>query len=420
MSDEMNKDGGTEPTPPPGMPDFTAPDSAWPSLETPGFDGTSPGPVPGQPPRVPLTPMWSQPGQPTDHQAPAFDAGTASPLPQRWAPAGPDGGGPAPASPQSQGWTSTAGDSSWSRGADTSRADARPGAGPQNPSWDPQRSHGYTPPASEQSPYGTGTPQPVQNPYAAGGQPGPGMGGGSAMPVWGQQPAQMPSAPQYVETPDGGVVTAGQPIPREPQPLVTYIVMAINAALWFFSIFAPQVAGALEMSPDLAFSQPWRLITGGFVYTNVSLFSLVFALLMIWIMGRSLEPALGHIDFLLVYLLLIAAGSATVVLWCRVFDVYLIPTGASAVILGTFGLLITLLPRDQLRSMSGFWTILVINLLLVFMYPWIPWQQKLGGFLMGLAAGWLLRRRKNGRTVTTQMWVLLVPVVLMLLIAALL
>lgn len=260
----------------------------------------------------------------------------------------------------------------------------------------------------------------MQNPYAAGGQPGPGMGGGSAMPVWGQQPAQMPSAPQYVETPDGGVVTAGQPIPREPQPLVTYIVMAINAALWFFSIFAPQVAGALEMSPDLAFSQPWRLITGGFVYTNVSLFSLVFALLMIWIMGRSLEPALGHIDFLLVYLLLIAAGSATVVLWCRLFDVYLIPTGASAVILGTFGLLITLLPRDQLRSMSGFWTILVINLLLVFMYPWIPWQQKLGGFLMGLAAGWLLRRRKNGRTVTTQMWVLLVPVVLMLLIAALL
>ncbi|RLP11456.1 rhomboid family intramembrane serine protease [Propionibacterium australiense] len=389
MSDETNKDGGTEPTPPSGMPDFAAPESAWPSLDPPGHGQEAPGTTPGRPSPVPLTPAWQQPNLPADGQAPSFGANASSHRPQSW--------------------TSTAGGTGQSWDARDSRGIAQPGAGRQNPPWGPTPSYGYTPPAAA-----------GQTPYGPAGQPGPGTAGGAAMPAWGQQPAQMPSAPQYVETPDGGVVVAGQPIPKEPKPLVTYVTMVICAALWFVSLVAPQVAGALEMSPDLAFTQPWRLVTGGFVYTNVSLFSLVFALLMIWIMGRSLEPALGHLDFLLVYLLLIAAGSATLVLWCRVFDVYLIPTGASAVILGTFGLLITLLPRDQLRSMSGFWTILVINFLLVFMYPWIPWQQKLGGFLMGLAAGWLLRRRKNGRAVTTELWVLLVPIVLMLLVAALL
>ncbi|WP_316667214.1 rhomboid family intramembrane serine protease [uncultured Propionibacterium sp.] len=315
MSDETNT-GGTEPTPPPGTPDFAAPDSPWPSLDPQDSGKTASGPAPDQ--------SWQAP----------------------------------PATPQ--------------------RPD-QPAPGPS------------TPEAFD------------------------------AMPAWGHQPARMPGAPQYGQTASGGYVPAGWGASGDGRPLVTYTMMGICAALWLLSTVAPQLSGVLELVPDLAFGQPWRLLTGGFLYLGGSFISIGLGVLTIWIVGQAIEPRMGHKNFLMLYLLSLIGGSAALVLWCRAFDTYQLANGASAAVWGMFGVLATIRPQGSGQTNSGLWVLIGLNVAYVFLFPTIAWQAKLGGFLVGLAAGWLVKNRsRTGQDHTYALWLLLIPIAVALGIAALL
>ena len=328
MSDATSTGGDIGRTPPPGTPDFAAPESPWPPLDTRG------------------------PGL----QASGHAAGGA--------PAGP---GPVP------GWPPQ----------DPPTQDARPGAGAQGSPWGPPR------------------PQEHQ---AAPGLPGP------AGPA--PRPPRPAGASDGYVAPDRDADTG--------RPVVTYTMMAICGALWLLTTVAPRLTGVLELVPDLALHQPWRLLTGGFLYLGGSLLDISLGLLTIWIVGQAIEPAMGRRDFLLLYLLSLLGGSAAAVLWSRASHGSLLVSGASAAIWGMFGVLVTLRPKGWSKeSTSGLWVLVGLNVLYVILIPTIAWQVKLGGFLIGLAAGVLVRTRGRAGRSTRALWLLLVPIVLTLGVAAL-
>ncbi len=172
-----------------------------------------------------------------------------------------------------------------------------------------------------------------------------------------------------------------------PSPELTKVLIAISV----IAFLAQSLGGAglrtgggevyrqgVLFGPLVADGEWWRLLTGGFLHGGILHLGLnMYAL---WFLGQLLEPALGRVQFALLYFVSLLGGSLGVMLLSP--DA---PTvGASGAI---FGLLGAALVFGRSRGMdvmaSGLGPILLINLAITFLIPNIS----IGGHLGGLAAG---------------------------------
>lgn len=123
----------------------------------------------------------------------------------------------------------------------------------------------------------------------------------------------------------------------------------------------------------------WRVITSGFLHAD--LIHLGLNMLVLFFLGRVLEPMIGTPRFVAVYLVSLVAGSLGALL---LTDPSSLTVGASGAIYGVFGATLLIARErghDALLQQLGFW--LVLNLVLTFSRPGIS----IGGHLGGLAAG---------------------------------
>lgn len=77
--------------------------------------------------------------------------------------------------------------------------------------------------------------------------------------------------------------------------------------------------------------EPWRLLTVLLVHGGI--WHLLLNMFALWLMGRTLEPLIGRLRFVVLYLLSGLGGSVMVVLFG--FDTSVV--GASGAIFGLFG-----------------------------------------------------------------------------------
>jgi membrane associated rhomboid family serine protease len=140
----------------------------------------------------------------------------------------------------------------------------------------------------------------------------------------------------------------------------------------------------------------WRLVTGGFLHDGF--FHILINMVSLYFVGQALEPAVGRVNFIAVYLASLLAGS----FGALVFQPQVPTVGASGAIFGIFGALIVY-ARSRGISLwqSGLGFILLINVLLTVGYKGISFGGHLGGFLGGLITGALVieigeRRRMRG------------------------
>jgi membrane associated rhomboid family serine protease len=133
----------------------------------------------------------------------------------------------------------------------------------------------------------------------------------------------------------------------------------------------------------VASGEYYRLLTSMFLHFG--LIHLAMNMWALWILGRSLEAALGPVRFLALYLTAGLGGSVAVYWFSGGHN----PTaGASGAIFGLFAALILVL-RKLGRSASSVIPILVINLIITFGIPGISIAGHLGGLITGgvVAAG---------------------------------
>jgi membrane associated rhomboid family serine protease len=138
----------------------------------------------------------------------------------------------------------------------------------------------------------------------------------------------------------------------------------------------------------------WRIVTGGFLHAG--LFHIFVNMLSLWFVGSALEPALGRVNFLAIYLTSLLAGSFGA-LW---FQPQIPTVGASGAIFGIFGaLLVVARSRGIPIWQSGLGFVLVLNLLFSVTFRGISIGGHLGGLVGGLITGWLVvevaERRRN-------------------------
>jgi membrane associated rhomboid family serine protease len=129
----------------------------------------------------------------------------------------------------------------------------------------------------------------------------------------------------------------------------------------------------------------WRLVTAGFLHDGI--FHILVNMVSLYFVGMALEPGIGRLNFAVIYLVSLLAGSFGALLFTP-----LSPTvGASGAIFGIFGALIVVARARGISIwQSGLGFFLVLNLVVSVTYRGISLGGHLGGLVAGLICGLLI------------------------------
>lgn len=191
---------------------------------------------------------------------------------------------------------------------------------------------------------------------------------------------------------------------RAPQgrPVVTLTLIALNVAA-FVGVLATGgtiSSGGGQLSSDWALTaiardgrqlvgvaegEWYRIFTSAFIHYG--LVHLGMNMLALWVLGSQLEPLMGRVRFLLLYLVSLLCGALAVL----VFNPFDVTAGASGAI---YGLLAAAFLYQRSRGVdpwrSGIGAIIVINLLFTLAVPGISMAGHVGGLVGGGLAGFAL------------------------------
>jgi len=136
----------------------------------------------------------------------------------------------------------------------------------------------------------------------------------------------------------------------------------------------------------------YRLITAMFIHYGI--LHLAFNMWALWVVGRTLESALGPVRFLALYLLAGIGGNVAALLASPTS----LTAGASTAVFGLFAAFFIILRRLG-RDTSGIVALLVINLVITFTVPGVSWAGHIGGLVTGgLVAAILAYAPRTNRT----------------------
>jgi membrane associated rhomboid family serine protease len=178
---------------------------------------------------------------------------------------------------------------------------------------------------------------------------------------------------------------------------VTRALIILNVAVWLLELFQHAgifntqsgwiyehfvlVRSAMYSNGQLAgvaHGEWWRLITSAFLH--FSLIHLAFNLVVLGLVGAPVEEALGHMRYLVLYLVSGLAGSAGALL----LTPNAVTAGASGAIFGILGAML-ILEWETTGSLRGpALTLIIVNLAFTF---YARGSVSMGGHLGGLAAG---------------------------------
>lgn len=142
------------------------------------------------------------------------------------------------------------------------------------------------------------------------------------------------------------------------------------------ALFGPYIA-------DL--HQYYRLLTAGFLHDG--LLHILFNMVFLWFMGKMLEPAIGRLNFVVVYFVSLLAGSFGALL----FQPDAGTVGASGACFGILGALIVVAYYRGISIwQSGLGVTLLINIVFSLSISGISIGGHLGGVVGGAICGWLI------------------------------
>ena len=198
---------------------------------------------------------------------------------------------------------------------------------------------------------------------------------------------------------------------RAGQPIVTQVLIALNVigliaivatggspfngggtateqgmtlgqgAMW--NTIAPN-KGALQLI-GVAYGEWWRILTGGFLHAGLLHFGM--NMLLLWLLGKQLEPVLGRARFAALYVACLVGGSFGALLVSPTVGT----VGASGAVFGLMGAAVIAQRRSGIDVWrNGIGGLVVINLLLTFAVPGIAIGAHVGGLVSGVVVGALV------------------------------
>jgi membrane associated rhomboid family serine protease len=170
-------------------------------------------------------------------------------------------------------------------------------------------------------------------------------------------------------------------------PVVTYAIIGVCIVVYIVQslpVIGGNATDALQYAGLYSYPQlfePWRMFTS--IFAHASIIHIALNMYTLWIFGMVLEPMLGRIRYLVLFLISGLAGSLGVFL---IADPRIPVIGASGAIFGMMAAFLIIQRRlggnaTQLLILVG------INLVIGFVIPGIAWQAHLGGLVGGALVG---------------------------------
>lgn len=218
----------------------------------------------------------------------------------------------------------------------------------------------------------------------------------------------------------GGALAVGR-------PLVTYLIIALCVVVYVLQWLIPRDALADQFAfasgyvqPEVGQFEPWRMLTAAFLHSQGFLLHIVLNMYTLWIFGQALEPLLGRLRFLGVYVLSAIGGSVGFLLLTPLFapgHPTAAVVGASGAIFGLFGAMLVV-QRHRGGDTKQLWILIAINGVVGFMVPSIAWQAHLGGLVTGALCAAAIAYAPRGKNRTLLQAAGLVLVLVLLALAA--
>ncbi|MFF8832015.1 rhomboid family intramembrane serine protease [Streptomyces sp. NPDC015131] len=187
----------------------------------------------------------------------------------------------------------------------------------------------------------------------------------------------------------GGRLTAGHP------HLITHVLLGLNLLVFLAGVISPSLVDetlliGYAFDPGLgevvgvADGEWYRLVSSMFLHEEI--WHLAGNMLLLWLLGGTLEEELGRTRYLVLYLLSGLAGSALTYLIAAENQGSL---GASGAIYGLLGASVVLFRRLR-RDMRPIIALVVLNLVITFARDGIAWQAHIGGLVAGLVIAYAM------------------------------
>jgi membrane associated rhomboid family serine protease len=213
------------------------------------------------------------------------------------------------------------------------------------------------------------------------------------------------------------------------RPLVTFLIIGLCALVYVLQWLVPNdgiyqnlAFATVYASPEFGVFEPWRMLTSAFLHSQGFILHIALNMYMLWMFGQALEPLLGRLRFLAVYLLSAFGGSVGYLLLTANYS----PgqpvsgvVGASGAIFGLFGAMLVV-QRHRGGETRQLWVLIAINGVIGFLVPQIAWQAHLGGLVTGaLCAAVIAYTPRGPRQGLLQATGLLLVLVLLVAVSAL-
>jgi membrane associated rhomboid family serine protease len=183
--------------------------------------------------------------------------------------------------------------------------------------------------------------------------------------------------------------------------LATKAIIGVNVVAFLaIALLDGRIDGGGPTSRNLALYGPdvhngdwWQLLSSSIVHYG--LLHLFFNMLVLWLVGRVLEPGAGALRFTELYVVSVLAGSAGAL----VVTPHVPTGGASGGVFGVAAAATLVMQRQGIRFWdTGFGPLLVINLLFSFYDTNVSIGGHIGGLIGGaLAAEAMLAARRSGQ-----------------------
>lgn len=182
-------------------------------------------------------------------------------------------------------------------------------------------------------------------------------------------------------------------------PVVTYAIIAVCAVVFVLQslpVIGASVTQAIQYAgvySDPRAFEPWRLLTS--VFAHGGIIHILLNMYTLWIFGSIMEPMLGRLRFLALFLISGFAGSVGVLLLGNPLQPVV---GASGAIFGLFGAYF-IIQRRLGGNATQMLVLITLNIGIGFLPGLnIAWQAHVGGLVGGILVGLIfVETRKPSR-----------------------
>lgn len=173
-----------------------------------------------------------------------------------------------------------------------------------------------------------------------------------------------------------------------------WATIAINVAVFIMTVIRPDIGNYLAMTKPIFDYRYWTIVSAMFVHAS---FPHIFVnMLNLYFFGALCLQLMETKWFLLVYLV---GGIVGNLMFLQIGPMYSAVVGASGAVFALGGVLAIIRPKVRVALYffipMPLWVAILIGFVITAFVAGVAWQAHLGGLIVGLIVGFVLRRRER-------------------------